>query len=69
MTVHGGAATGAKRTVVAALLAVGVVMIGQGMFLNAIRLDDADGRRNAVGAMVALLGLPMAVYSPCPWSR
>jgi hypothetical protein len=44
------------------LLAGGVAAVGLGVFFAVIRLDDADKWGSVVGALVALLGLPMTVY-------
>jgi hypothetical protein len=41
------------------LVAGGVAAIGFGMFFAVTRLDDADKWGSVVGALVALLGLPM----------
>ncbi|MET8197996.1 hypothetical protein [Micromonospora taraxaci] len=55
--------TGVQRTVVwAVVLCVGVVLIGLGIFVGVTRLDDADKWGSVVGAMVAVLGLPLTAY-------
>ncbi|MFI6226671.1 hypothetical protein ACIBCR_05035 [Micromonospora echinospora] len=52
-----------RRTVVwAGLLAVGVALVGLGVFLGVTRLDDADKWGSVVAATVAVLGLPMTAY-------
>ncbi|WP_433125346.1 hypothetical protein ACQPWW_22595 [Micromonospora sp. CA-240977] len=63
VTVHDEAMTGVQRTVVwAAVLSVGVVVVGLGIFVGVTRLDDADKWGSVVGALVAVLGLPLAGY-------
>ncbi|GLY23883.1 hypothetical protein Misp04_36150 [Micromonospora sp. NBRC 101691] len=55
--------SGVRRTVVwAGLLAVGVGMVGLGVFLGVTRLDDADKWGSVVAATVAVLGLPLTAY-------
>ncbi|MFE0594083.1 hypothetical protein [Micromonospora echinospora] len=52
-----------RRTVVwAGLLAVGVGLVGLGVFLGVTRLDDADKWGSVVAATVAVLGLPLTAY-------
>ncbi len=46
----------------AGLLAVGVGLVGLGVFLGVTRLDDADKWGSVVAALVAVLGLPLTAY-------
>lgn len=46
----------------AAVLSVGVLLVGLGVFVGVTRLDDADKWGSVVGALVAVLGLPLTVY-------
>jgi hypothetical protein len=46
----------------ASLLAAGIVLVGVGLFVAATRLDDADRWGSVIGALAALLGLPMTAY-------
>ncbi|RQX05717.1 hypothetical protein [Micromonospora inaquosa] len=60
--VHDGAVTGGKRVLVWVGLLTAIALVGAGVFFGVTRLDDADKWGGVVGAVVALLGLPMTVY-------
>lgn len=53
---------GKKIFVLGLLVTGGLVLVGLGGFFGVTRLDDADKWGSVVGAVVALLGLPMTLY-------
>ena len=60
VTVHDGAVTGVKKTLAwAGLLAVGVALMGLGVYFGVTRRSAADEWGSVISAIVAVLGLPM----------
>jgi hypothetical protein len=63
VTVDNGLVTlGRKILVWGLLVASGLALVTVGVFFGVARLDDADKWGSVIGALVALLGLPMTVY-------
>ncbi len=64
MTFHDGPVTIRKQFLVWALLVIGgLILVGLGVLFGLAHLDDADKWGSVIGALAALLGLPLAAIS------